>query len=288
MSAVRDWMRAKLEAFAFAEASSRSLGLIRILVALNLFNEFGVQMALHRIDGRPEVIVLAWLLLAANFFVMVGYKTRWATLVWCLCWGVLHLYFGRWLGEVPVLQNTVQAFQCIVVLTIAPCGRSLSIDRALEVRSARAEGRDPTPETTPAWVYDLLLLIIAVIYLWAAHDKTDPAWLHGERMEMYFIRWYGSSESLSIWPWVHPAMVAAAWSTTIVEFMLAFGLVFRRTRAWVVVLGFMLHLGIAMTLAVSYFSFKMMVMLFAAVPPQRVHELIGAVLGEPPAGQDSG
>jgi hypothetical protein len=60
------------------------------------------------------------------------------------------------------------------------------------------------------------------------------------------------------------------------------GLVFRRTRPWVFIGGYLLHIGIAMTLAVTYFSFKMMTMLLAAVPPKWVHEVFALALDEPP------
>jgi hypothetical protein len=174
---------------------------------------------------------------------MLGYKTRWSTIAWALSFGMLHLYFGRWLGEVPRMVQPVQAFQCIAVLTIAPSGRSLSIDRALEVRRARAEGRAPRPEKIPHWVLDLIAISIATIYFWAALDKADSAWLHGQRMEMYYIKWYGSSDSLVYTPWAYYACLVLAWATTILEFVLAFGLVFRRTRPWVFIGGYLLHIG---------------------------------------------
>jgi hypothetical protein len=173
-----------------------------------------------------------------------------------------------------------QVFQCIVVLSIACSGRSLSIDRALEVRRARAQGREPPPEQVPHLALDLIALALASIYFWAAFDKTDGAWLRGERMEMYYIKWYGSSDSLVYTPWLHAIAVVTAWATTALEFALAFGLLFRRTRPWVFLGGYMLHIGIGLTLAVTYFSFQSMIMLFACVPPQWVHQAFGMVFGE--------
>lgn len=282
MSAIVDVLRRKLEGFALEEVSSRSLGVIRILLPLNIFNEYAAYLVMHKVDAAPEIVALVWIMMVANVLVMLGYKTRWSTIVWAVSFGILHLYFGRWLGQLPRMVQPVQAFQCIMVLTLAPSGRSLSIDRALEVRRARAEGREPEPERTPAWAYDLIALSIASIYFWAALDKTDPAWWRGERMEMYWIKWFGSSDSLMQSDLVHPIAVFFAGATTILEFSLAFGLVLRRTRPWVVLGGYLLHIGIALTLAVTYFSFKMMVMLFACVPPRWVHQVLGLVFDEAP------
>lgn len=282
MSRVGDYLREKVEAYALEEVSSRSLGLIRIALCFNILNEYVSYLAIHHNDTRPVVIALIWVLFVANFFVMFGYKTRWTVIVWWASFAILHLYFGRYLYEVVRMKQPVQAFQCITVLTISGgCGRSLSIDRALEVRRARAEGREPAPERVAAWTYDLIALVIASIYFWAALDKTDAAWFRGERMEHYYMSWYGGSDSLVYTPWVHWGAVFFAWATTILEFALAFGLVFRKSRPWVVIGGFMLHIGIALTLAVTYFSFKMMAALFACVPPNWVHRVVGGMLGDP-------
>lgn len=288
MSKVADWLRARLDAFVFEEVSSRSLGVIRILLTFNILNEYSPELVLHQVDSRPILTAVVWTMFVSNLLVMVGYKTRWSSLAWALSFGVLHLYFGRFLHEVPRMAQPVQAFQCLLVLAIAPSGRSLSIDRALEVRRARAQGREPEPERVPHLALDLIALSIATIYFWAALDKTDAAWLRGERMEMYYIKWYGGSDSLVYTPWMHTICKLMAWATMVLEFVLAFGLLFRRTRPWVVLGGYFLHISIAMTLAVTYFSFKMMTMLFACVPPNRVHAVFDLIFDEDENGPPPG
>jgi hypothetical protein len=278
---VTDYLRRKLDAFALEQVSSRSLGVVRIMTSLDIIYEFASPFATHRMDQHPEILVLVWVMFIANWFVLFGYKTRWSTAILAISFGILHLYFGRWLMVVPKLQQPVQVFQVIAVLAIAPSGRSLSIDRALAVRRALREGREPPPERIPFWVLDILAVEVAAIYLWAGLDKTDAAWLHGERMEHYYMYWFGSSDSLVYTPWVHGICVFLAWATTIVELALAVGLLFRRTRVYVVWLGFMLHIGILFVFAVTYFSMMMMTVLFACLPPQRVHEMISLMFREP-------
>ncbi|HVI03479.1 MAG TPA: HTTM domain-containing protein [Enhygromyxa sp.] len=272
--------REKVERFGLEQVSSRSLGLIRILTCLDIIFEYASPWVSHRVDNELEILVLTWIVFLSNWFVLVGYKTRIASAILFCSFGVLHLWYGQWLG-MNMFRQPVQMFQVITVLALAPSGRSLSIDRALEVRRAKREGRAPPPEQLSYWVLDVLAVEVAAIYLWAGLDKTDPAWFRGERMEHYYMFWYGSSDSLIYTPWIHEISVVMAWATTILELSLAFGLVFRRTRYYVVWGGFVLHIGILFYFAVTYFSMMMMTVLIACIPPKWVHDFISLI------GQDS-
>jgi hypothetical protein len=271
MNRVAGYLREKLDNFAFAEASSRSLGLVRILITLAIIYEFASPWVSHRVDDDSKLLVTTWILFISNWFVLVGFKTRVATLIWWVSFGIIHLYFGRHL-DVLDMQQPVLVFQIMTVVALAPSGRSLSIDRALEVRRARREGRAPAPERIPYWVYDILAIEIASIYFWAGQDKTDAAWLRGERMEHYYMYFYGGSDSLVRYPWIHTICMVMAWATTALELSLAFGLVLRRTRVYVVFGGFLLHIGIMFYFAVTYFSMAMMMVLLACLPPQWIHD----------------
>jgi hypothetical protein len=166
-----------------------------------------------------------------------------------------------------------------VLLAVTPSGRSLSIDRLIELRRARRENREPAPERMPWWQLELFLLTIASLYMWTAYDKTDEKWFRGERMERYYLEWYGGSDSLVYSPWVHSICVIMAWATTALEFTLAFGLLIRRFRHVVLWGGIMLHAGILYTLSVPFFSVLMFVMLIAAARPWKVHEFL-TLLGD--------
>jgi hypothetical protein len=267
------YLREKLDNFALGEASSRPLGLIRILICLAIIYEFASPWVSHRVDHHTDVLLTTWVLFITNFFVLVGYKTRVFTVIWWISFGIIHLYFGRVL-DVLDMQQPVLVFQIMTIVTFAPSGRSLSIDRALVVRKARREGRVPPPELIPHFVYDLFAVLITAIYFWAGQDKTDAAWFRGERMEHYYMFFYGGSDSLVYRPWIHTICVIMAWATTVIELGLAFGLLFRRTRVYVVFFGFLLHIGILFYFAVTYFSMLMMMALFACMPPQWFHDFI--------------
>lgn len=269
--------RAKLDAFVGAEISSRPLALIRIFGAVLVIFRLVPKLSPHHLE-EPYAPLLAWILFLSAGFMIVGYKTRWFAGFAAAAFAVLHLYFGEYEGNMG-LAKPVLPFQMMVLLALTPSGRSLSIDRAIEVRRARREGRDPPPERMPWWQLELFLISIASLYFWAAENKTDKAWLNGERMERYWIEWFGGSDSLVYSPIVHPISVFLAWSTTMLEFVLAFGLLTRRFRHWVMWGGVLLHVGILYTLSVPYFSMLMFTMLIAAARPEKIHELL-SLLGD--------
>ena len=284
MTAVVGRLRRSLESFATAEISSRPLAMLRIFVPLNTMYHHVGSYASFRLDHEPGAMVASWVLWTAAMFLIVGYKTRWAAVFYASAFALLQLHYGlsaNWLR----LYKPVMEFQLALLLAIAPSGRSLSIDRAIEVNRAEREGRAPEPERMPWWYLEMFVLVICSIYLWAAQDKTDAAWFRGERMERYFVHWYGNSDSFAykFKYWIHPIAVVSAWATTILEFALAFGLAFRRTRPYLAWGGIMLHIGILTTLAVTYFSFNMLLVLcFACLPPQWIHDFISIVIEDAP------
>ncbi len=278
----RGWARAKLEAFALTEISSRPLGLFRIFAVLTILYQYTAKWAGHQIDDFAGSLVLGWVFLIAAWFTMVGYRTRIASAALALAAIGLHLYYGV-MYEKHLLYKPVQVFQVMILLALTPCGRSCSVDRAIEVRRARAEGRAPEPETMPWWQLELFILQICAVYLWAAENKSDPAWFRGERMERYWVEWFGGSDSLAFRPLVHPISVFLAWATTILEYVLAFGLLSRRWRPYIMGGGVMLHLGILYSLSVTYFSSIMLLILALCLPPQLVHDFVSWLSYEPPA-----
>jgi hypothetical protein len=79
------------------------------------------------------------------------------------------------------------------------------------------------------------------------------------------------------WPWFHDVSVLMAWVAVTFELALAFGLIFRRTRKYVVFLGFALHIGILFYFAVTYFSMLMLMVLFTCMPPQWFHDFVSRI-----------
>lgn len=276
---VVQWLRGKFVAFATEEISSRPLGMFRIFAAMIFIYQFAGPFVTYKADYMTGAPLTLCVFFVSAFFMMVGYKTRWSAAIFALSFAVLQLYYGIH-EHTYKFYKPVQQFQVAVILALTPCGRSLSIDRALEVRRAAKEGREPEPERMPWWMLELLILQICVVYFWAAENKSDDKWFRGERMERYYLEWYGGSDSFVYSPIVHPVAVFFAWATTILEYVLAIGLLSRRVRPYLLWGGVMLHLGILAIFSVTYFSFMMLLILLMCMPPRWIHDFISLVIAD--------
>src|SRR5690606_20647519 len=147
-------------------------------------------------------------------------------------------------------SKPIQPLQLSILMALTPCGRSLSVDRVIENRRARREGRSPAAETAAWWQLELFLLELCVIYFWAAFDKSDMQWMAGERLERLWIGWYGSSDSLATQPLLAPLAKVSAWFVITTEYALVVLLMWRRTRHHVLWIGLFFHLSIYFLLSV--------------------------------------
>jgi hypothetical protein len=277
MGQTRHSLKQRLETVLTAEVSSRSLGLLRIFAALSIWVEFASPWVAHRMDDYVGTWLLAWGVLIPIWLVIFGFKTRAAATIVALSFAGLHLYYGIHVG-IEKLVYPVQQFQVAVLLAVTPCGRSLSVDRALEVRRARREHRAAAPETVQWWWLELFILQAASVYLWQAIDGCDPAWLDGTKLEIYIMQWYGTADIFELHPRFHDLVVGLAWTATVLEFVIAFGLVIRRTRPyvmWIAALFVFVHmLAFSHNYATSYMYLLMLTLLIACVPPAWIHQLV--------------
>jgi hypothetical protein len=274
-----------------AEVSSRPLGMLRIFLTYAIYAQFASPWVSHRVDDYPGTLLLTWTVFCAAAFVMLGFKTRLATAVMAVAFGVLHVYYGVILDLTPQysidpgqvvrarsFSETVQEFQLLVLLAITPSGRSLSIDRALAVRAARAAGREPPPERMPWWQLELFVILAASMYLWIGHDSLRETWLSGAQLQHDFIRFWSASDLFASKPWTETAFVVVAWAVMIIAFMLAIGLLSRRLRPYVMWAGVALQLAVLFNFveswATEYHNFLMLGTLIACLDPQRVHDFI--------------
>lgn len=266
----------KFQAVLAAEVSSRPLALVRIAVGLAIWEQFTSPWVGHRVDDVAGVLVLAWIVLLTAWLVIFGLATRWAAGVMALAFAGLHLYYGVHLGD-AALAAPVPQFQLIVLLAITPCGRSLSLDRALAVRRARRRGEPPPPERASAWQLDLFALQAASMFLWLGIADTDPDWLGGAWLERDVVRWYGS-DMLAAHPDLPALLRAAAKFALVVELGVAALLLPRRLRPYGMWLGlgfvYLDMLLLAHSFATFYAHLILMVPLIGCASPDRVHALV--------------
>jgi predicted DCC family thiol-disulfide oxidoreductase YuxK len=229
----------------------------------------GFYMPLPGLEWLP-VPSLVWyqrlevLLMIAAVFFAVGLFTRASSIFIA----AVYLYFFL-LSQFNYRHHIQVLVIVFVVLAFSHCADHYSIDAYL---------RGPTHPRPKRSILPLRLLqvMVSILYFFSTTMKVlnTDGWITGKLMHVYYLQ--GSlSGDLVDWTnrwFIDPAWApyhddfwrctgfALGWVTILVEGLLIFGLWFRKTRPWAIWLGFMLHLGIDMTMSVSSFSMQMWVL----------------------------
>ena len=279
MISVAAWDR-----FWFRPVSTSTLGLFRIAYGLVLtlwtlslmpdatsfFSEEGVLAQtstdgwrwslLELYDSRLAVLVLMGVLLISAICVMIGYRTRLATVV-----TFLLLVSLRW-RNIWVMNGGDSLLRHMgFFLALAPAGAALSVDRW---RSAPE--RFWSHPTRAPWGLRLIQIQISAVYLFTVWLKAQGArWNAGTAV----------SESLRVddllrfeLPWaVTDSLLVAnllTYGTMAVELALAVLLWNRLARPYVIVLGVVLHVFIELTMSLGFFSVVMILGYLAFAPEE--------------------
>ncbi|CDX20768.1 conserved membrane hypothetical protein [Mesorhizobium plurifarium] len=282
----RNWRSASAWAARFVgwavetEGSSRSSALIRIGLAMLFWSRWAGELLLY-MDRSP-----AGLFLAANFFVatallFIGYHSR-AAAVWAGAVGLaMYYYFGFQLGREPwTHHHTYLLAVAALLIALTPCGRSYSLDRYLAVMHAERMGGPPPAERGNLWGLRLIVVQLSVLYFFAAFDKSNHAFLSGARLEQIFLWYYAGSDYPAGLAW--PATMASV-AVVALEYCLALGLPFRRSRRFLVVPGLAFHAILYLTLPVYTFSATMALLYLAYFDTDAVDEVIARLHGTGPA-----
>jgi hypothetical protein len=261
-----------------SEGSSRTAALIRIGLVLLIWARFSHELILY---NRPSPSGLAF---STSYFVVTtlmlfGFWSRLVVLATAAHLFFLYFYGGYLQGHEPWTHHHVYLLaMATLLLGLSPCGRSYSLDRWLAVQHAKREGRAPPPERGNLWGLRLIVLQLSALYFWTAYDKTDWGFLSGERMERYAMYFYFGS-TYPTWPGFHEAMVACAWIVVALEYALALGLPFRRTRSWLIVPGLVLHGLFYVLVPVFTYSATMWLLYLAYLDADWVHEFMEGMEG---------
>lgn len=261
--------------------SSRSSALIRIGIALLFWSRWAGELLLYMDQSAIG------LFLAVNFFIatsllFVGYQSRIAAL-WAGAVGlVIYYYFGHELGREPwTHHHTYLLAVSALLVALTPCERSYSLDRYLAVLRAERNGTAPPAEYGNLWGLRLIVLQLSVLYFFSALDKSNLAFLGGARLEHIFM-WYYSGSDYPALPGFHALTIVTALAVVMLEYALAFGLPFRRTRRYLVWLGLAFHALIYVSLPVYTFSATMLLLYLAYFDADAVDRVTRRVHGPGP------
>jgi vitamin K-dependent gamma-carboxylase len=266
--------------------SMRALALLRVLAGPAVLMHLQPFLS-DALDGRiygdafyepyaawypelPRAVYVALLVLAAVSAVAMslGLLTRLATTA-----TFAIVAYNLFLSTTHFHNNRAYLVIVLGVLTVAPCGRELSLDAWLR----RRRGLPPPDTTAPAWPLWLLRFECAAVYGASGLSKLlDADWFGGT------VTWHRVVQAradLEGWPlpdWALTVLfdrgfhTGAAKLIVLTELFIALGLWWRRTRyaaVWVAV-GF--HLAIEVSAAVQVFSYlALAVLVIWAVPSTR-------------------
>jgi uncharacterized membrane protein YphA (DoxX/SURF4 family) len=264
--------------------SMRALALLRVLagpaVLLHLqpFLSDAFEGRIYRdafyepyADWYPEVpraLYVGLLVLAAvaALAMSIGFLTRWTTAT-----TFVIVSYNLFLSTTHFHNNRAYLVIVLGVLTVAPCGRGLSLDAWIR----RRRGFPALNPSAPAWPLWLLRLECAMIYAASGTSKlVDPDWFGGTVTWQRVVQAQDELDPLPHWAvsvltdrGVH---TVAAKCIVLTEVFIAAGLWSRRTRYAAMWVAVVFHLAIEASASVQVFSYLgIAVLVIWAVPSTR-------------------
>lgn len=275
------------------------LAALRIGLALVLLVDVLVQYLPHYADyfgpgslGSPEVFARRWstghwnwsllrdsiwflpilcIWAVAGVMLLVGWSPRSAAFVaWALSVSILNLDY--------YLHNSGDRIRSIVLfyLMVTPCGAAWSLDRFLQDQKIKKGSLTPRPSPLPAptfispWALRLLFVQMALIYFFNGFYKlVGPDWRSGDVVysilgNVQWARW--SFSELPV-----PCSVTKFLTWLVLSWELGFPIlvIIKPLRTPTLWLGFVLHIGLAVSLELGLFSFYMLCLYLPLIPWER-------------------
>jgi Vitamin K-dependent gamma-carboxylase len=179
--------------------------------------------------------------------------------------------YNLFLSTTHFHNNRAYLLIVLGVLTVAPCGRELSLDSWLR------RGRPPLPTVAPGWPLWLLRFECSVIYGASGLSKLlDPDWFGGTVSWQRTVRSRGDMESWHLPSWAIDVLTDRGFHTgaakliILTELCIAAGLWSRRTRYAAVWVAVVFHVTIEASASVQVFSYlAISVLVIWAVPSTR-------------------
>lgn len=167
-------------------------------------------------------------------------------------------------------NNRAYLFAVLLGVTLAPAGRSWSVDRWWRAR----RGLDPLPEVMPGWPLWLLRFESSLVYGASAVSKLiDPDWFGGTVTWGRVVAQEAMVRSSAL-PGVVQDLVldrsfhtVAAKVVVLTELFIATGLWWRRTRTWAIAIAVAFHVLIELSASVQTFSYLAIAVLFVWADP---------------------
>lgn len=260
------------------EQSTRAVALIRIGLGLVTMTRFANELTVFRsLDAAGLILGPIFFLLTA--MMIAGYLTRLAIGGVAAC--LITIYLTGVYGN-PITEwhhhHVYLLLSATVLLAFTPCDRSYSVDCYRAKRLAARTGSPQPAERGLLWGQRLMVLQLGALYFWTAVDKSDWAWVSGQRLEQ-ILTWTYSGRPLDVLLDQPLLLAALSVIVLVVEYGLAVGIFVRRWVSVVVPIGFALHATFYLLLPVSTYSITMMVLYLAILDPDKIHRRLDELQG---------
>jgi hypothetical protein len=223
----------------------------------------GAWGLLRTFTGDGTLVLVYTGLVVSAIMLTVGLKTRVAAVVAFVTLLALTRRNPWVLDSGDLLMQGIAFY-----LVLAPSGAALSLDRWLDARRGRAEFW-AFPQRAP-WVLRLFQLQLSILYLSAVWQKTGGTmWRDGTAVS-YSLR-IGDLERLPVPHELSTSVLVSnvlTFGTLAVELALAILVWNRKLRPWVLLAGVGLHLGIDYAIRVGFFSYSVLILYIAFIPPE--------------------
>ena len=181
--------------------------------------------------------------------------------------------YNLFLSTTHVHSNRAYLVIVLAALTVAPCGRELSVDAWIRAR----RGRPPLDPRAPGWPLWLLRFEAAVVYGASGLSKlVDPDWFGGTVTWHRIVQVRDRLEASPLPGWAVSLLADRSFHTVaakvivITELFIAIGLLWRGTRYAAVWVAVCFHVAIEVSASVQVFSYLAIAALVIwAVPSTR-------------------
>ncbi|MEC9308195.1 MAG: DCC1-like thiol-disulfide oxidoreductase family protein [Chloroflexota bacterium] len=221
------------------------------------------HLSLHNITGMFEIEAIIFLIHGlVAFMLLLGFKTRWATII---CWILIVSLHSR----NPIILSGGDILLCVMLFwsIFLPLGSRFSIDHALD--SGNGIYKKVNAYFSVATM--AVLIQIAVVYWFNWLAKLHPTWIEDYTAVYYAMSLDMYATKLGTALLGFPLLMqAATWSTLWLELLgplLLFSPIKNGTFRIAVLIGFiLLHLGIALTLNIGYFPAVSIIVWMLVIP----------------------
>jgi hypothetical protein len=265
--------------------STRPIALVRIGLTSCAWAEFGWDFCYMNWHSRHSwALFLGTLFFLSSIPLFFGIASRTSAFVLGVTLLITLKVLGldAYDGYAFVHRHTYLLSVAILLLSLTPCGRSLSVERWFHLWRARRNGTEPPAEWGNLWAVRLIAFQSTMVYLWGAIEKTTIAFMSGARLQQVTMSLYTGSD----WPfrnnhWIAAGFCILAIATVILEYALAIGLWIPRFQPWLIFIGILFHAFIFITMPVATFTCIICILYLCYLDPAVVDAALTRFAGTP-------